>query len=407
MKHKTILIAILTVTPTICTAQITAGLTVNQNITLPNPAQHGPISLEQVMASRRPTTEFTREVLDLNQIGQLLWAGQGITDPQTGLRTAPSIQRIYPIELRLATSQGTFSYNPNDHSLQVTSVRDVRKRLATAANNRQIVADAQCVITIAGSGRQLAMEYGARSRRLLFLEAGQTAQNIHLQAVSLGLATVTIEAFDGRTVNRAMQLPRDAEPLVMICTGYPVKQTTLEQAANERPKRAALIIPSEKFRDEELFETLAQLDSAQIQAVIASSRTGIIRGMLGSRTEAIILLAGLNINDFDAIIFIGGLGAREYFLNPAAWDLARLAMNDNKIVAAISNAPTILANAGLLDGRRVTAFPTERTVLLDAGARYTGNAVEKDGLLITASGPMTARQFGQAIVEAIERNSGL
>ena len=103
----------------------------------------------------------------------------------------------------------------------------------------------------------------------------------------------------------------------------------------------------------------------------------------------------------DRIIFIGGSGARQYFNSPAALNIARQAAAKQKILAAICIAPTILANAGLLEGRRATCFASERPRLQNAGAQYTGAAVERDGLIITGSGPVAANLFGITIADIL------
>jgi protease I len=166
-----------------------------------------------------------------------------------------------------------------------------------------------------------------------------------------------------------------------------------------------LIISRENFRDEELFETKRVLEAAGVRTAIASAKIGVVRGQLGGMAEARILLNQLRVDDYDAIVFVGGLGASEYFQNPNALRIARDAAAKGKVVAAISIAPTILANAGVLRGVRATSFLSERPVLERAGATYTGVPVEsaKGGQIITAVGPMAASQFGRAIADALAK----
>ena len=162
-----------------------------------------------------------------------------------------------------------------------------------------------------------------------------------------------------------------------------------------------LIISKENFRDEELFETKRVLEAAGVRTAIASTRMGVVRGQLGGMAEARTRLNELRVDDYDAIVFVGGLGAGEYFQNPIALKIARDAAAKSKVLAAISIAPTILANAGVLRGVKTTSFLSERPVLERAGATYTGVPVERDRLIITAVGPMAASQFGRAIVDAL------
>jgi len=379
-------------------------------IQLPEPSLTGPMSFEEVLAKRRSVRHFTNQPLNFTQIGQLAWAGQGITEKEKALRTAPSAGAIYPIKLYFATQDGVFVYNPYEHSLEQTSSLDVRFRLATAALKQEPVAKAACDIIIAGSVKKLTTKYRNKAKRYMLLEAGHIAQNIQLQAVSLDLGAVPIGAFNIRDVKRAGLLPINLEPLYIICVGHSAEQTTTEKNTEKKEtrrtdsikaKRAVLIIASNNFRDEELFETKIVLDKAGIETTIASSKTGPIRGMPGGRAEATILVKNLSVDDYDAIIFVGGTGAKEYFNNRAALDIAREAAGKRKILAAICIAPSVLANAGVLKGIRATSFPSERVNLQRAGAIYTGNPVERDRFIITGNGPRAATLFGQAIVDTI------
>jgi len=72
-----------------------------------------------------------------------------------------------------------------------------------------------------------------------------------------------------------------------------------------------------------------------------------------------------------------------------------------KVLAAIGTAPSILAGAGLLRGTRVTAYLTEQERIVQAGGFYTGNAAEKDGLIITATGPLATSLFTKAILDGL------
>ncbi|MDD5086856.1 MAG: DJ-1/PfpI family protein, partial [Candidatus Nanoarchaeia archaeon] len=74
-----------------------------------------------------------------------------------------------------------------------------------------------------------------------------------------------------------------------------------------------------------------------------------------------------------------------------------------KITAAICIAPVILANAGVLDGKKATVFPSGKDDIMVRGADYTGEQVTQDGKVITANGPAAARSFGEAIVKELSR----
>ncbi len=383
----------------------TPAQNVQKTIELPAPKLDGHVSLEKALATRRSIRQFTGEKFTTEQIGQLAWAGQGITEKTRGLRTAPSARASYPIKLYLATHSGLYVYLPEKHALQVLAETDVRQKLGRQSS----VAQAGCDIVIASRVRNTTARYGDRADKWALLEAGHIAQNILLEATSMGLGGVPIGGFDTNEVGKLCNLPADMEPVYLVATGYPVEQKASvaeqkkEQKMEEKKaKNAVLIVAGSDFRDEELFETKEQLEKAGIRTTIASSKKGRITGMLGGTAEAAILLNDIKVDDYDSVIFIGGSGAKEYFNNKYAQGIAKQAAEKKKVLGAICIAPTILANAGVLKGVSATSFPSEESQLRSAGAKYTGTDVERDGLIITGSGPQAAVQFGQAIVKALE-----
>ena len=401
MKRLTILGIVLICFAALCLGQRRSRPAAQKIIQLTKPNLTGTVSFEEALAKRRSVRLFANKPLESEQISQLAWAGQGITETQRGLRTAPSAGGTYPIDLYFATQEGLFVYRPAEHSLEQTSDQDIRSGLAAAAS-MESVATAGCNIIVAGSLRKLTSQFRNKAKTYMLLEAGHIAQNIQLQAVCLDLGSVTIGGFNSKDVSRTCRLTRGLEPIYIISVGYPIEQAAAEALQEGTGvKRAALIAASQNFREEEFFETKRALDAAGVQTVIASTRIGILRGMLGRITEANILVGQLRVEDYDAIIFIGGLGAVEYAVNPAALNLAREAVRQRKILAAIDTAPTILANAGVLAGVRATSFLSERNRLILAGAVYTGIPVEQDRLIITGSGPAASIQFGRAIADAL------
>ena len=404
MKRLIILALVLACFATLCLGRSRSRSTPQMVIQLTDPNLKGTVSLEEALAKRRSVRQFSSEPVKRSQISQLAWAGQGITEPQRGLRTAPSAGAIYPIELLFATQEGLFIYRPTDHSLLQTGDQDIRNMLAAAASMAESVAGAGCDIIVAGAVRKMTSQYKDKARTYMHMEAGHIAQNIQLQAVCLGLGSVTVGGFDSKEVRKVCKLSRDLEPLYIICVGHPAENGTAETAdgqAGAAGKKAALIIGSQNFRDEELFETKRILDAALVQTVIASTRTGVIQGVLGNVAEASIPVNRLKVDDYDAIIFIGGPGAAEYAGNPAIMSMVRETVRKGKILGAIGVAPTILANANVLAGIRATSFLSERDILLQAGAIYTVFAVERERSIITATGPDAAVEFGRAITNAL------
>ncbi len=117
----------------------------------------------------------------------------------------------------------------------------------------------------------------------MLLEAGHVAENIQLQAVSLGLASMPVGDFETRNVARVCELPAELEPLLIVCVGHPVcaaKTSGPVQPAVQTTKKAVLIVPAAQFADDELFETQRILNEAGIASVVASSKIGALQGVL-------------------------------------------------------------------------------------------------------------------------------
>ncbi|MCM8763098.1 MAG: SagB/ThcOx family dehydrogenase [Candidatus Omnitrophica bacterium] len=180
------------------------------------------MSFEEAIFKRRSQRNFKAKDLTLEQIGQLLWAGQGITAKRGGfsLRASPSAGALYPMEIYLLTREGLFHYLVTEHKLEVLNEKDLRKALAEAAWGQDAVAAAAADIVICAVYPRITAKYGERGIRYAHIEAGHIAQNIHLEAVALGLGSVPIGAFNDEGVKQLLNLGRDYEPLYIIPVGY-------------------------------------------------------------------------------------------------------------------------------------------------------------------------------------------
>jgi protease I len=166
-------------------------------------------------------------------------------------------------------------------------------------------------------------------------------------------------------------------------------------------KKILMIIAKDQFRDEEYDEPRKIFESEGASITVASSSLNKSKGMLGMVAQPDVLISDVKAQDYDAIIFVGGYGSSEYWDNPTAHKIAKEAYSAGKVVCAICIAPVTLARAGLLKGKKATVYPSEIDKIKAGGAIYGGADVEKDGKIVTASGPAVASQFGKKVVEAI------
>ena len=196
-------------------------------IALPAPRLRGDMSLEEVVSKRRSRREFKDIPLTLEQVSQILWAAQGITDPN-GLRAAPSAGALYPLDLYLAVgrqaveglAEGAYHYAPRGHALERILEGDVREAVARAAVEQMFVAEAPVILIIAGEYERTTWKYSDRGVRYVHMEAGHVAQNVYLQAEALGLGTVTAGAFQDEELSRILGLPTERRPLYIMPIGY-------------------------------------------------------------------------------------------------------------------------------------------------------------------------------------------
>jgi protease I len=169
--------------------------------------------------------------------------------------------------------------------------------------------------------------------------------------------------------------------------------------------RILMVIAPRNFRDEELLVPKQLFESKRWSVSIASKNLSIgemATGMLGAKIKPDINLTEAKASDYSAIIFVGGSGASTYFNDPVAHALAYQAYDTGKVVGAICIAPSILANARVLEGKRATSFPSERENIAAKSAGWTGADIEVSNRVITAKDPASARKFAEAIAKLLE-----
>lgn len=169
----------------------------------------------------------------------------------------------------------------------------------------------------------------------------------------------------------------------------------------ETNKRIVMIIAFENFRDEEYSEPKVVFEKAGFSITTASSMPGTATGKFGIKQKVDITLDQVKAEDYAAVLFIGGQGSFEYYDNPTCHKIAQETVKQGKILGAICAAPGILARAGVLKGKKATMFD-DTGEFNKYGATYTGKDVEIDGNIITATGPKTAKAWGEAIIKSLE-----
>jgi SagB-type dehydrogenase family enzyme len=204
-------------------------------IKLPSPQLKGKVSLEETILRRRAVRRYRREPLDLSQLSQILWSAQGITGTRE-FRAAPSAGATYPLEIFVVVGKqgvtaskakqapkelqaGIYHYEADSHSLSLHKPADLRPDLARATLDQEFIIDAPVDIVICALYHRTSYRYGRRGERYVHMEVGHVGENIHLQAVALGLATLEVGAFHDEEVSKVLGVEEQIKPLYIMPLG--------------------------------------------------------------------------------------------------------------------------------------------------------------------------------------------
>ena len=168
--------------------------------------------------------------------------------------------------------------------------------------------------------------------------------------------------------------------------------------------KAWFVIAPVEFRDEEYFIPKQILEEGGIEITTAST-SDTSTSKFGKQVDVDMLIENAN-SDYDVIIFVGGHGARDYFDNQTALNLARKFLEEGKFVTAICIGPAILAKSGVLNDKMATVWASSNNkegvdILEENGAKYVNQDVVIDEKVITANGPEAAEEFGKKILEVL------
>lgn len=181
------------------------------------------MTLESALSSRRTTREYSAETPTIGELGQILWAAQGVTD-ELGHRTAPSAGGSYPLRIYLAVRDvpglptGLYVYLPTTHALELRSEGDCRTRVIAAVGQAWVAA-APALITVCADFADTRGKYGEKGVQHVYVEAGAVVQNIYLQCAALGLVTGFAGGFDDARLRTALAAPDWETPMGVMPIG--------------------------------------------------------------------------------------------------------------------------------------------------------------------------------------------
>jgi len=171
--------------------------------------------------------------------------------------------------------------------------------------------------------------------------------------------------------------------------------------------KRVLILATDGFEQSELIEPKKALEAAGIETVVASPKSGKIKGWnhgeWGKSVTVDAALDDVSVDDFDALMLPGGqMNPDALRMEPRAVELVEDFDQAGKPIAAICHGPWLLVEADVVDGRTVTGWPSIRTDLENAGADVVDEEVVVDENLITSRKPEDIPAFVQALIDALE-----
>ncbi len=192
-------------------------------IKLPKPEYQG-IPLEEAIEKRRSVRNYSGKPVTMFQLSQLLFSAQGTTGKIYGtpLRTTPSAGALYPFEIYVIANnvesldKGIYHYGVLSHALELVEYGDFRKDITSAGLKQEMLGDSDVVFVLSAIFDRTRHKYGERGFRYVYIEAGHISQNIYLQAVSLGLGSVSIGAFLDDKVNQLIGVDGLKEAVIYL-----------------------------------------------------------------------------------------------------------------------------------------------------------------------------------------------
>lgn len=174
---------------------------------------------------------------------------------------------------------------------------------------------------------------------------------------------------------------------------------------SQQAKRVA-ILATNGFEQSELVEPRRQLLAAGFKVDVISPKGGEIKGWdekdWGESVAVDVELSRASADDYDALVLPGGqINPDTLRMEEGAVEFVRAFDRACKPLAAICHGPWLLVEAGAAKGREVTSWPSVRTDLENAGARWRDAEVVTDGHLITSRKPADIPAFTRAVINAL------
>jgi 4-methyl-5(b-hydroxyethyl)-thiazole monophosphate biosynthesis len=164
----------------------------------------------------------------------------------------------------------------------------------------------------------------------------------------------------------------------------------------------ALVFLATGFEEIETFTVVDVLRRAGIDVTIAGLLASVTEGKHGVKIIPDKSIDDIKVENFDAVVVPGGNpGYKNLRRDSRVIDMVKKGFNSNKVIAAICAGPTVLSDAGILEGKSCTIYPGMEEELEAGGGKPKQDIVVVDGNIITSRGPATAIPFALKLAEKL------
>ncbi len=378
-------------------------------VELPKPEPLGGLRLGELLSNRGKKVNVSPEQMPLGKVGQVFWAGYGITSQQPKTRSVGSFDDGYSLLLYLVTDGGVYVYVPAEHNLAKVVDTDLRSKLAAAAGRDRAIYIAKANIVVAGSPRRAGHKRPRDGRLFMHIEAGKVLQNMELEALNQGLGFIPNVNLSASKISFMLKMPSGFEPICVLTVGEleeaikpapqqpqaisaPAEQPAIEakpqpqEPVEKAAPKVLIFVPAFNFPEQPYTEITNLFANAGAEVSTASTTRQTIRGDLRGELTPDHLVADLYDSKYDAVIIIGStLSSRAFRQDDSVLNFTARAYNKGAVVASYGRGVEILARSGILrGGLRVTGDAGQRRIVTQNGGEYIEQAIVVDGRIVTA-----------------------
>ncbi len=215
MKEK-IIVLLFPITILLLTNLNTIGQ--NTTITLPEVKKEGGMPLMEALHARQTSRDFQEKDIPEQVLSELLWAAFGV-NRENGKRTAPSAMNYQEFDIYVATKNGLFLYQPNNHSLLQIHKMDIRAE----TGKQNFVKNAPVSLIYVADLKKIKRGSETEKKHLAALDVGFIAQNVYLYCASADLATGVRAYINKEKLAMEMGLADHQEIVLAQSVGYKSK----------------------------------------------------------------------------------------------------------------------------------------------------------------------------------------